>query len=198
MILINLLPHEFRRETLSRRAFLPDRKLTRMGGILFLVLTGILYLQYLVGLGTLKGLQGRWVTIQQELQRTDQLKAQMEKGGKGERDFLENYVFSPYPTTLILSAVSQSLPTALWLVEMKVIRQPHANTLILKGVSRSSREQSSVQQIENYLRDLKDQFPADADLALTTSRQQKERMELTLFTAVFKWTQARLTKTQNA
>ena len=111
----------------------------------------------------------------------------MESGSKAERQFLENYVISPFPNTLILSALSELLPDPLWLVELKIVRQPKSNLLLIKGVSQSMREESSVQTIEEYLRALKEKFPANTDLVLTTSRQREGTTELTLFTAVFKW-----------
>jgi hypothetical protein len=187
MILVNLLPAEFRRDATHHGPSWPKKNIARAGAIVFLALTGIFYIQYLFGMKTLKGLESRRLAIQQDLQRVDRNRMEMEAGSKGERTFLENYAIPPFQTTSILSSVSQTLPNSIWIVELKVLRLPKDNTLLLKGVSLPSGEKSSVHEIEKYLRDLKDQFPGNAELVLTTSRQQKERMELTLFTAVFKW-----------
>lgn len=187
MILVNLLPSEFRKQTSRFGIPRPNQKFLKIGGVVFLSLTVFFYMQYLFELRTFKGLETEWFGIQQEVRHADQVKAEMEAGGKGERAFLEHYVLSPFQTTSILSAVSQLIPDSIWLVELKVLRQAKENTLLLKGVSLPSRDKSSVQEIERYLRDLKEKFPPGAELILTTSRQQKDRSELTLFTAVFKW-----------
>ncbi len=190
MILINLLPPEFRKQKLrSPLGPLPEssRRLILIGGIFFVGLTLVFYTQYLFSLKTLGGLKKRWPVLQQEVQRINQIREDIEKGSKREKEFLENYVTSSFPTTNILTGVSKLLPDSMWLVELKLSRQPDANTFLLKGLAVPPKGRSSIQEIEEYLRALKDKFPKSTSLILTTSRQQKEGMELTLFTAVFKW-----------
>jgi hypothetical protein len=83
--------------------------------------------------------------------------------------------------------MSQFLPNSVWLVELKITRETKGTSLMLKGVALPLGTQSSVEIIEKYLRDMKGAFPVNTDLVLTTSRQQKEKRELTLFTAIFHW-----------
>ncbi len=187
MILVNLLPPEFRKQTTRLGGTWPSQSLLKILGAGFLALTLFFYVQYLFEIREFKKLNKEWMGLQEEVRRVDQIKTDMESGSKGERTFLERYIASSFRTTAILSSVSQLIPDSIWLVEVKILRQPKENTLLLKGVSVPSREKSSVQAIEKYLKDLKEKFPSGAELVLTTSRQQKDRSELTLFTAVFKW-----------
>lgn len=154
---------------------------------MFAALTVFFYVQYQLGLGTLRELKNRWAFLQKDVQRVTQLQREMEEGVKGEGQFLDRYVTSSFPVTTILSAASEFLPASIWLVELKVSRQPKENTLLLKGFSVPFEHRSSIQDIEKYLHDIKEKFPPKTELILTTSRQTKENRELTLFTAVFKW-----------
>lgn len=187
MILINLLPPEFRKAEPTQSQVWRNPWLLKGAGLSFLALTFFFYVQYLFNVQTLKKLQTRWPTIHAEAQRVSQIKTEIEGGIKSEENFLEHYVSSPFHTTQILSAVSELLPDSMWLVELKVSRKPEKNSILLKGLSHASGRHSSIQEIEKYLRDLKEKLPSDTRLVLTTSRQQKEKMELTLFTADFEW-----------
>ena len=187
MILVNLLPPELRRGGGIHPLLRDQRRMAVLGGGLLVFLTMIFYLQYQLDLRTLKELQNRWSSLQKDVQRVTELQKEMEKGAKGEKQFLDRYVTSSFPVTTILSAVSEFLPDSIWLVELKVLRQPKENTFLLKGFSVPFEHRSSIQDIEKYLHDIKEKFPAKAELILTTSRQTKENRELTLFTAVFKW-----------
>jgi len=142
-----------------------------------------------MGLQTMGSLKNQWASLAQNAQRVIQLKNEIDSGVREEKDFLERYVISSLKTTALLSAISTLLPDSTWLLELKVARQPDENTFLLKGLSLPSPRTSSIQDIEKYLRDLKEEFPPETELILTTSRQIKENRELTLFTAVFKWTQ---------
>lgn len=188
MILVNLLPPDLRKETAGYAPLRRAPFIAKMGGVLFIVLTVIFYAQYLMDLRGLHLLQKRWGTIQRDVKRIDKIKTEMEgAGSNGEKDFIERYVVSPYSLTRILSSLSELIPDSIWLVEMRALRQPSANTLVLKGVSRALQGQSTVQEIERYLRALRERTPPGTNLVLTTTRQGQERAELTLFTAVFKW-----------
>lgn len=190
MILINLLPGEFReREPAYARTGLKPVHL-RLAGAIFLGLTLILYVHYLISLKTLSGLKSGWASIYQDVQRVTQIRTGMDGGVRVESKFLKDYIRVSFPTTRILSAVSESLPDTVWLIELKVTRTPKENSLLLKGLSHPSRGHSSIHEIEKYLRELKNGFPPGTDLMLTTSRQQRDQTELTLFTAVFKWLQS--------
>ncbi len=188
MILINLLPLEYRKKGGSQHSVLRNKRLLNGIGAGFLILTFIFYVQYQWELLRFRELQTQWATLKEEVQRVTQLKTKIELGAKGESDFLQSYVASSFPTTAILSSVNVLLPPSIWLIELKVTRRAHENTLLLKGLSLPSQRGTSIPDIEKYLSGLKEKFPTRAEVILTTSRQLKENRELTLFTAVFKWT----------
>lgn len=187
MILINLLPPELRKKRYSQLAVLRDRRFILVVSAVFSFLTLLFYLQYQIDLGNLRVLRDKWQLIEKDVQRVAELKKTMEEGSTKERVFLEQHVTTPFPVTAILSAVSVFLPDSIWLVELKITRKPAENSLLLKGLSLPNVRRSSIQDIEKYLRDLKEKFPPGTELILTTSRQVKDSRELTLFTAVFKW-----------
>ena len=188
MIRINLLPPELRKTKTLYLSFVQKRKILVVAGSCFVGLTLILYLQYLLSLRALKGLQDHWVSLQKDIQRVTLFQSQLETGRRKEKEFLERHVTSPLPVTAILNAINQFLPDSIWLIEIKVSRQPQENSFLVKGFSLPLARKSSIQDIEKYLRDVKGIFPPKTELVLTTSRQTKENRELTLFTAVFKWT----------
>lgn len=187
MILINLLPLEFRKQAVRGGASWLLGKPGKIVGIFFLGLTAIFYLQYLWAAYSLRELQSEWGGLQKEVGRVGQIRKELEGGVKGEKDFLAKYVVSPFRITTLLSAASELLPDSIWLTEMRIARESQENTLLLKGLSRSSPRNSSLEDVERYVRDLKERFPPGTDLLLTTSRQQKDSFELTLFTAIFQW-----------
>lgn len=187
MILINLLPLEFRKQAVRGGVPWLRGRPGKILGILFLVLTGIFYVQYLLAVTGLRELQSEWAVLQQEVLRVAQIRKELEGGVKGEKDFLTKYAVSSFPVTTLLNALSELLPDSTWLVELKISRDSQQNTFLLKGLSRASPRNSSLEDVERYVRDLKERFPAGTNLLLTTSRQQKDGFELTLFTAVFTW-----------
>lgn len=187
MILINLLPLEFRKQAARRGIPWLRGKPGQIVGIIFLGLTAIFYLQYLFGAQSVRSLQSQWLGLQKEVQRVGQIRKEIESGVKGEKDFLAQYAVSSFPLTSILNAVNALLPDSIWLIELRVSQESQESTLLLKGLSRASPRNSSLEDVEKYVRDLKERFPPGTNLLLTTSRQQKDSFELTLFTAVFSW-----------
>ncbi|MBI4115827.1 MAG: hypothetical protein HY447_04535 [Candidatus Omnitrophica bacterium] len=187
MISVNLLPVEFRKRKEIHFVGLPNKKVGKIVGGIFITLTAIFYVQFWINLATYKQLEKSWPVLQTDQARVFKLRSEIDKGSKNEKTFLDSYITSSYATTSLLTAVSETLPDSIWLVEMKFARNPNENALVLKGLSRVSKKHSSIQDIEKYLRDLKRRFPQGTSLILTTSRQSRENVELTLFTAVFKW-----------
>ena len=187
MITINLLPTELRSKGAPSPLFIHRKKILIGCGAAFVVLTLAFYLQYQLGLQALKNLQSRWLSLQKDVKRISELQLHIESGSKKEKEFLERYVTSPFPVTSILNAVNKFLPDSVWLIELKIARQPQESTLLLKGLSLPSSRRLGIQDIEQYLREMKAIFPPRTEVVLTTSRQVKENRELTLFTAIFKW-----------
>lgn len=188
MILVNLVPPEFRGRA-SHRWNLRSAKGVPLGfAVLFLVLTAIFYFQYLVTLREVKAYRQEWLSLQNDVMRVEETRRQMDAGSRGERTFLEEHILPLFRITSLLSAVSDLLPETVWLVELRVGREQGTDSFVLKGASLPLRGQSSVSEIEKYLGNLKEKLPQNTELVLTTSRQQNEKGELTLFTAAFKWT----------
>lgn len=187
MILINLLPPEFRKTSSGSLSGLVRGKWVKSSFLFFLALTLIFYAQYLLSSKTLTGLEKKWPGLQLKTKHVTEIRAQLESIDKPEKNFLENYAAMSFKTISILSATSELLPEGTWLIELRTSRAIKDNTFLLKGLSVSGRQHSSIQDIEKYLRGLKERFPQNTSLVLTTSRQEKEKTELTLFTSVFKW-----------
>ena len=187
MILINLLPTEFRKAAFGDPKMRRWIRLLQASGALFAGLTLIFYVQYLLESRTLKTLQNQWQSLEADAQRVQQIRDEMAQGSGAEKKFIEGFIISPFLATQILSGVSELLPDSIWLLELRLVRQPQNNSLLVKGMSLSGKDRTSVQKIEKYLGDLKAIFPENIELVLTTSRQQKDRVELTFFTAIFKW-----------
>ena len=156
-------------------------------GSLLVGATLVFYIQYHLSRKTLTGLQTHWVSLQKDVLRVSQLQTGLENGGRKEKDFLEHYVVSPLPLTIILNSINKFLPDSVWVIELKISREPQGSTFLLKGLSLPADGRSSIQDIEKYLRDIKEKFPEGTEVVLTTSRQTKEGKELTLFSAIFKW-----------
>lgn len=187
MILINLLPTEFRKTALHDPRMRGWIRVFQASGALFVVLTLIFYVQYLFASRTLKTLQTQWQSLEVDAQRVQQMKDEMAQGSGAEIKFLETYITSTFRTSQILTGVSALLPDSMWLIELRLVRQPQNASLLIKGMSFPGIDRTSVQEIEKYLGDLKAKLPENVDLVLTTSRQQKNKAESTFFTAIFKW-----------
>lgn len=187
MLLVNLLPAEFRSQTRIRTGSQVRQNGVKILGVLFVGLTLVLYVQYLLNLRTLKELKGRWPALQQEVQRIGKLRGEIDSGAKHEKEFLETRVSPPLRLTALLIGVSELIPEPVWLVELRMSREEKGNMLLVKGLSLPSKAGPSLHAIEDYVRGLKERLPAATNVILTTSRQRKENLELTLFTAVFKW-----------
>ena len=186
MIRINLLPPEFRKET-NKRWFIPSPRVIKMLGVAFLGVTFLFYAHYLFGIRGLKKLQAQWMSVQNDSQRVDALKKKIEEGSKSEKTFLENNMLSSVQTAFILQRTSELLPDLTWLEELRVTRESKENTFQLKGYSLPSPAKSSIQEIEKYLRAIKECLPKEATMNLKTTRQTKGKQELTFFTVVYKW-----------
>lgn len=187
MISINLLPHEFRKVTVfTQRTWLRPRYM-KLAGCIFVLITIIFYIQFLFYVKTYSGLQKKWPALYANAQRVAQIRNEVQGGIKSERDFIAQYLVSPLSTTVILSAISEFLPSSMWLVEVKLTRQPKENIFILKGLTHSEKGRTGMQEVEKYLKLVKEKFPPETRLTVTTSHQERERVELTFFTAIFKW-----------
>ena len=83
--------------------------------------------------------------------------------------------------------MSEFLPPKGWLTELKAEREGEGCQLTLKGVVLASRTQTGIEQIEEYVQRLKAKLPPQTSVALTTSKEVKERKEGTDFVARLDW-----------
>lgn len=185
MIRINLLPQEFRpKETVSYtgRYF----KTAILAGVALTLLTLVFYVDFILSFGKLRRIEGDWKTSQPEYQKLTQLQKEVEGPLKQERQFMEQFVTTSRPLTSFLMWGSELLPDSAWLVELKLSRSKESGNFLIKGLSLPSKEKTSIEHIESFLQALKAKMP-DTRLALTTTRQEIDKVELTQFTAHFGW-----------
>lgn len=185
MILINLLPPELK----NRQYKIIPSISPLVIPLVFLVvcLTFWSYIVYQSGRQEVKILESRWESMTNDLRRVAQLKQDIEEKYKIERALLEKSVAPAFPNTAFLTETSALLPMTIWFLELKISRMEADNSFLLKGLSLPGKQNSSIQEVENYLRDLKEKLPEKAELSLTTTRQRSEGAELTLFTAIYTW-----------
>ena len=74
-----------------------------------------------------------------------------------------------------------------WLTEFKAEREGGGCRLTLKGVVLASRTQTGIEQIEEYFQKLRTKLPPQTSVALTTSKNVKEKTEGTIFAALLEW-----------
>ena len=183
MIQINLLPNEFR---VQSRALpnVPTLKLAIAGGVFFILLTAYFYVDFILASSRLKKIEAEWNKISPEAVVLQQLQAEVEGTLKQEKEFLERFATSPQPLTSILQWASEFLPQNSWLTEIKMEQDSKGSRFLIKGLSLSSKEKSSIESIEGYLHQLKEKMP-ETKLSLTTTRETTGQTELTQFTAIF-------------
>ena len=183
MILVNLLPEEFRIQK-SRIPDLPKVKVAIAVGVFLVLVTAYLYVDYLMATSRLKKIEAEWRKISPQAAVLQQLQAEVEGTLKQEKEFMEHFATSPRPLTSIMTWVSDFLPENSWLTEMKMEQDGKGGHLMLKGLSLPSKGKSTIEMIESYLHQLKEKMP-ETNLSLTTTRETTEQIELTQFTAVF-------------
>ena len=186
MIKINLLPQELRKSKKSPTR-IPYIPLALLGAVLFLLMTCFFYVDYLKARSAYGRVHQDWVRLNPLMGQLKALENKIEIEMRGEKDFLEKNVLNTDSATQILSWTSEFLPDHGWLTEFKYERSGEGCLLTLQGVVLPSRAKTSIEQIEEYLQKLKTRFPLQTTLALTTSKEVKEKVEGTAFTANFEW-----------
>ena len=186
MIKINLLPQELRKgKTNSTR--IPYIPLVILAGVLFLLMTFFFYGDYLRARSAYKSVRKEWARLNPSLMQLKALETRVEVEMKGEKDFLEKNVLNTESMTRILFRVSEFLPPKGWLTELKAEREGEGCRLTLKGVVLASRTQTGIEQIEEYFQKLKTKLPPQTSVALTTSKEVKEKVAGTAFIADLEW-----------
>ncbi|MBI3306215.1 MAG: hypothetical protein HYZ84_00210 [Candidatus Omnitrophica bacterium] len=185
MIRVNLLPEEFRIAE-KKKPPIPYVKIAVGVGVLFVVLTGIFYLDYLVALAQRGQVQKQWLKIQPEALSLNQLRNDVEGVLKPEKEFFEKYVDTSTSLTNLMMWISQFLPETAWLTELKLEYNEKEVEFLVKGLCISTKDNSSIEQIEKYTQQLNSKIPY-AMLNLTTTRQEFEGQQLTQFIIQFSW-----------
>lgn len=186
MIKINLLPQELRKrkKTATRIPYLP---LAILGGVLFLLMTFFFYGDYLRARSAYNHVRKEWTKLNPSMAQLKALETKIEVEMKGEKEFLEKNVLNTESMTRMLYWVSELLPPKGWLTEFKAEREGEGCRLTLKGVVLASRSQTGIEQIEEYFQKLKVKLPPQTAVALTTSKEGKEKTEGTAFVAQLEW-----------
>lgn len=185
MIRINLLPEEFR-VSKKKIAKLPIIKAAAGVGIAFAVLTALFYIDYLVALAQRSQVQRRWEQIQPETLSLNQLRNDVEEILKPEKEFFEQYVDTATSLANLMMWVSQYLPEAAWLTELKLEYGEKGAEFLVKGLCLPTKEKSGIEQVEGYTQQIKEKMPS-TNLNLTTTRQELEGNQLTQFVILFNW-----------
>lgn len=185
MITINLLPEEFRVKEKAKLK-IPGLPIILIFSGFFLIMTGILYLDYLHSNIRYAELQKEWGIIQPKSNQVKRVKDEIEKTIKAEEMFFNTSITTDKPITQVLSGLSENLPETAWLIELRVDRAADKVRIFLKGLVLPSEEKSSIELIENYLRQFKEEI-GGAAMNLTTTRQKMGEANLTLFTANLEW-----------
>jgi len=186
MIKINLLPPELRKEKANAMR-IPYIPLAILAGVLFLLMTFFFYGDYLRARSAYARVQKEWSNLNPSMAQLKALETKIEVEMTGEKNFLEKYVLNTASMTQILYRVSEFLPPKGWLTELKAEREGAGCRLILKGVVLASRTQTGIEQIEEYFQKMKATLPSQTSVALTTSKEVKEKAGGTAFVAQLEW-----------
>lgn len=186
MIRINLLPQELRKRK-TNATHIPYIPLAILAGVLFLLMTFFFYGDYLRARSAYKNVQKEWARLNPSLAQLKAMESKIEVEMKGEKDFLERNVLNTESITQILFWVSEFLPPRGWLTELKMERDGEGCRLTLKGVALASQVQTGIEQIEEYFQKLKTKLPPQTSVALTTSKEGKDKKGGTAFAAHVEW-----------
>jgi hypothetical protein len=186
MIKINLLPPELLKAK-ANAVRIPYIPLALLAGVLFLLMTFFFYGDYLRARSAYKNVYEEWARLSPLMAQLKALEKRVAVEMKGEKDFLEKNVLNKEPVTQMLFLASYFLPPRGWLTELKAEREGEGCLLTLKGVVLASRTQTDIEQIEEYFQNLKAKMPPQTSVALTTSRESKEKTGGTFFSALLEW-----------
>ena len=190
MIRINLLPAEFRIVEKKRgpafQTSLPVFKIGVGTGVFIILLTVFFYVDFLFSSAKLGKLNSKWEQIQPQALKLNQLRAQVEEVLKPERDFILQYIQTPKPLTYLLMWASEFLPENAWLTELKLEHDDKGTHFLVRGLCLSTKDKSSIEQIEMFIQSLKAKLDT-SQINLTTTRQNIKDIQLAQFTSIFTW-----------
>ncbi|HNX68759.1 MAG TPA: hypothetical protein PLL75_07305 [Candidatus Omnitrophota bacterium] len=185
MIRINLLPAEFRK-TKGSASPVPYLSLAILAGGLFLLLTLFFYADYLKVKSSYAIVYTEWVRVSPEMAQLKKMETKVEAEMKAEKEFLEKNILNTDSMTGVMMEVSEHLPQQGWLTELKLERVPQGVAMNLKGKVLPSRALTGIEQIEQFLQQVKSRMP-QAVPTLTTAKGDAKAEGATSFEADFKW-----------
>lgn len=186
MIKINLLPAQYRREK-KNASPVPYLSVLFLVAGLFVLLTLFFFIDYLKVKTSHGVVSKEWQRFNPQMAQLKDLETKVETEMKNEKSFFENYVLNDKNSvTRMMIWASEYLPPQGWLTEVKMDREGEGYRLILQGMVYSSRAKTGIEQIEEFLNQLKAKLPK-ATLNLTTSKNvaKDKGSEGTSFVASF-------------
>jgi Tfp pilus assembly protein PilN len=185
MIEINLLPEEFR----SARKSGKQPPYVLLAGVvagIFVLVSSVLYFDFLKQKSELRQITGQWEMSQPEYKILQQLQADLDGPVRSEREFMMRFVTTQRPLYVTLMWLSECLPNNAWLTDLRLERGLDGEALYIRGQVIPSGKKTSIEQIEAYLQALKIKMP-DARITLSTSRQEIDKVDVTQFVTQFMW-----------
>lgn len=187
MITINLLPAEYRtakRRGTTARPYIPIAILV---AALLLLLTLFFYADFLKVKSSYERVRKEWIRFAPQMKHLKDLEQKVDVEMKGEKEFLESSILNSDPFTRVLQLVSERLPKGAWLTELKIERlKEGGNSVLLQGAVVPVGAKTGIEQIEEFVRTIKERFPKTT-VALTTSKMSDKQVAGTAFTATITW-----------
>lgn len=200
MIKINLLPAELRpvkkKKVVKRAAAekpagefnaqLPLKAAVIAIAGIFAVVTLFFYVDYLRLNKKQSKVASDFAAIQPRVQEVRVLEQEVTTLLQPEKDFLNAHVLNKATITSILQEMSVALPEGLWLTSFSIDNSGKKRSFQIQGLALNSKDKTNIQQIEEYLHQIKHVLP-NAQFTYSTGKQLTEKVAATAFTANFEW-----------
>ncbi|HRK62739.1 MAG TPA: hypothetical protein PLY88_09385 [Candidatus Omnitrophota bacterium] len=199
MIKINLLPPELRpvKKSKSPKASAPgvpalvsNKQMVLGGGlavaVVFFAVTLLFYFDYLGLKGRLVKVNQDFAAIQPSVQEVRSLEQEVSSVLQAERDFLNAHILNKAALTSILQTISESLPEGVWLTALSINNSGKKRSFQIQGVVSGIKDKTNIQQIEDYLHQVKMVIPS-SHFVYSTGKQLADKVSATAFTANFEW-----------
>jgi len=182
MILINLLPQEYR--ILEK----PKSKITYQhifvaAFALFLLFSVYHLFLYLQIHQENRSLNAQWESLKVSNAQADQLITELGSSILAEVDFYDAFVDPSLQAARILNLVSDLIPKNLFLTEVKFLRKGHEFQVFLLGVSETPRAGTTLVEIQNYANGIKKQLEEVINRDRMGIRVQKRSLRTEVTTA---------------
>ena len=204
MILINLLPRELRRQEVKAPK-IPYRLVAFVIFFIFLLVSVYNLYRYIRIREKYRSYQQQWKQLEKQNAEADSLQKQLGSSVLAEIDFYNTLVDPPLETARVLNLISDLVPPAAWLTELRFERKGSELNLLLNGLSDDTRRDSKLVEIQNFANQVKGEMekflvPATSPgfasvgasspkikVAVTTTSRKAEtqQAEVTQFTATF-------------